>query len=182
MQFKDIIKLSILITTLLLIQGCVNLASDPRTSGTIIEDQAIELKISNLIQADKTLKNKIRVNVTSYDNNVLLTGEALTKTARARVVEHAKKVIKVQEIYNEITVMPLSSLKIRNNDAWITTKIKTKLFNDKGLGTFHTKAVTDKGIVYLMGLVTRKEADIVTNTVRRIPGVRRVVRVFEYQD
>ncbi len=182
MQFKDIIKFAVLITTLLFIQGCVNLASDPRTSGTIVEDQAIELKISNRIQADKTLKNRVRINITSYDNNVLLTGEALTEELRKRVIEHASKVIKVEEIYNEIAVMPLSSFKVRNNDAWITTKIKTKLFNDKGLGTFHTKAVTDRGIVYLMGLVTRKEADIVTDIVRRIKGVRRVVRVFEYQD
>ncbi len=181
-NFNDYRKIALLLTLLLFIQGCVNLASDPRTSGTIIEDQAIELKIFNLIGADKALKNKIRINVTSYDNNVLLTGEALTKKTRARVVEHVRRVIKVQEIYNEITVMPLSSLKIRNNDAWITTKVKTKLFNDKGLGTFHTKAVTDKGVVYLMGLITHKEADVVTDTVRRIPGVRRVVRVFEYQD
>ncbi len=182
MQFKDILKFSILIAVLLFTQGCVNLASDPRTSGTIVEDQAIELKISNLIQADKILKNRVRINVTSYDNNVLLVGEALTEETRARVVEHASKVIKVDQVYNEIAVMPLSSFKVRNNDAWITTKIKTKLFNDKGLGTFHTKAVTDRGIVYLMGLVTHKEADTVTDIVRRIPGVRRVVRVFEYQD
>ncbi len=182
MQFKDILKFSILITTLSFIQGCVNFASDPRTSGTIIEDQSIELKISNLIQADKTLKNKIRINVTSYDNNVLLTGEALTKTIRAQVINHVGKVTKVEEIYNEIVIMPLTPLKVRNNDAWITAKIKTKLFNDKGLGTFHTKAVTNRGVVYLMGLVTRQEADTVTDTVRRIPGVKRVVRIFEYQN
>ncbi len=168
--------------TLLLSQGCINLASDPRTSGTIIEDQAIELKIKNLINNDPTLKGKVRINITSYDNNVLLAGEASSEELRSKIVEYASKVAKVDQIYNEIAIMPPISLKARNNDALITAKVKTKLLNDKGLGVFHTKAVTDKGVVYLMGLVTRQEADAVTDIVRRIPGVKRVVRVFEYQD
>lgn len=154
---------------------------DRRTTGTVVEDQAIELKAYEALDSQR-LANA-HVNVTSYNNNVLLTGEVPDEQTRAWVEERVAEVEKVRQVHNELVVAPPSSLGSRSNDAWITTKVKTSLVRITGLPGFdptRVKVVTERGSVYLMGLVTQAEGDAAAGVARQVSGVQRVVKLFEY--
>ncbi len=154
---------------------------DRRTAGTVVEDQAIELKAYEVLDSQR-LANA-HVNVTSYNNNVLLSGEVPDESTREWVEERVAEVEKVRQIHNELAVAPPSSLGSRSNDAWITTKVKTSLVRISGLPGFdptRVKVVTERGSVYLMGLVTQAEGDAAASVARQIAGVQRVVKLFEY--
>ncbi len=157
-----------------------SVANDRRTAGTVLEDQSIELKASNAIQSDETLSKAVHVSVTSFNDIVLLTGQAPTQTLRERIVDHVRGIEKIRRIHNEITIEEPTSFKTRSNDTWITTKAKSTLLGAKGLEATHIKVVTENGVVYLMGLVTRQEGDTAAKTVQQVTGVQRVVKVFEY--
>lgn len=156
---------------------------DRRTAGTLVEDQAIELKAYEALDRDPQRLANAHVNVTSYNNSVLLTGEVPDEQTRAWVEERIEQVEKVREVHNELVVAPPSSLGSRSNDAWITTKVKTSLVRITGLPGFdptRVKVVTERGSVYLMGLVTQAEGDAAASVARQISGVQRVVKLFEY--
>jgi osmotically-inducible protein OsmY len=157
-----------------------SVANDRRTAGTVLEDQTIEVKASNAIQSDEALSKAVHVSVTSFNNIVLLTGQAPTRELRDRVVNHVRDIEKIRRIHNEISIEEPTSFKTRSNDTWITTKAKSTLLGAKGLEATHIKVVTENGVVYLMGLVTRQEGDTAAKTVQQVTGVRRVVKVFEY--
>jgi len=162
-----------------------NVVHDRRTAGTIIEDQAIELKAYRAIHKDKELASQSHISVTSYNMNVLLTGETPTEALRQRAVEIVRRIPKVRRVYNELAVAGPSSLTSRSNDALITAKVKLALFKIKGLEGFdptRVKVVTERGNVYLMGLLTHREADAVAEAARRVSGVQRVIKLFEYID
>ena len=185
------IATSILILGLL--QGCAGVlvaagasaaaaAVDRRTAGTILEDEAIELKIRNGIYQDKELENKIHINVTSYNNVVLLSGEAPTTEMRDLAVNRAREVEKVKRVYNEIQLSPVSSLKARSTDTWITSKIKTALVGTQDINTVHVKVITENRTVYLMGLLSKEEGDIAGNVASSVGGVQGVMKLFEFID
>ena len=153
---------------------------DRRTAGTIIEDQAIELKAYRAIQADKELDEQTHINVTSYDTAVLVTGESPLDEMREKIISIVSSVEKVTHVYNEITIAASSSMVSRSSDVYITAKVKAKLFGDRILSGLVIKVVTEKGVVYLMGLVTREEAEIATNIARETGGVQKVVKLFKY--
>ena len=158
---------------------------DRRTAGTIIEDQAIELKAARAIRRDKELASQSHINVTSYNMVVLLSGETPTEALRQRAVEIVRRIPKVRRVYNELAVAGPSSLTSRSNDALITAKVKLALFHIKGLEGFdptRVKVVTERGNVYLMGLLTHREAESVAEAARRVSGVQRVIKLFEYID
>ncbi|MCZ6804559.1 MAG: BON domain-containing protein [Proteobacteria bacterium] len=157
-------------------------AVDRRTPGTIVEDQTIEVKATRAINTDKELNEQAHLNVISYNTVVLLTGETPTDAMRLRVVELVKAVEKVTHVYNEITIAAPSSLTSRGSDSIITAKVKTKMFADKELSGFKVKVVTEKGVVYLMGIVSHFEADIATEITRQTGGVQKVVKLFQYTD
>jgi osmotically-inducible protein OsmY len=157
----------------------VVVAEDRRTVGTITEDQAIELKTSNRI-GDR-IKNG-HVNVTSYNRMVLLTGEAPDAAAKATAEKVAQGVDNVRGVYNELAVGPNSALSARANDTYLTSVVKARFVDAQRFSPVHVKVVTEAGVVYLMGLVTRKEADAASEIARTTRGVHRVVRVFEYID
>lgn len=157
----------------------VVVAEDRRTVGTITEDQAIELKTANRI--DEQLKNA-HVNVTSYNRMVLLTGEVPSATAKAAAEKAAQAVDNVRSVYNELVVGPNSALSARANDTYLTSVVKARFVDAQRFSPVHVKVVTEAGVVYLVGLVTRKEADAATEVARTTRGVRRVVRMFEYLD
>ena len=157
-----------------------SVANDRRTAGTVLEDQSIELKASNAIQSDETLSKAVHVSATSFNNIVLLTGQAPTQALRKRIVDHVSDIDKIRRIHNEITIEEPTSFKTRSNDTWITTKAKSTLLGAKGLEATHIKVVTENGVVYLMGMVTRQKGDTAAKTVQQVTGVRRVVKVFEY--
>lgn len=151
--------------------------SDRRTSGAQIEDQAIELKAANRIR--EALGDRVHVNVTSYNRQVLLTGEALTEADKAAAEKAAGAVENVRSMVNEIGVMGASSLTSRSNDTILSGKVKASLVDAKDLSANVFKVVTERGTVFLMGRVTEREAGRAVDIARSVSGVQRVVRVFE---
>lgn len=181
---------------LALVQGCApaliggaatgaTVAHDRRTAGTFIEDQAIELKAKAALGDDPELRAQAHLNVTSINMVVLLSGEAPSEALRQRAGELVSKVERVRRVHNEVQVAAPSSMMTRSSDTLITARVKTALFGIKGLEDFdptRVKVVTENGTVFLMGLLTRAEADATARTASRVGGVQRVVKLFEYQD
>lgn len=155
---------------------------DRRTTGTLIDDELIELRSINALRQNSKLWDQSHINVTSFNNIVLLTGETPDESLRQRAAEAVGGLEKVRKVHNEIVVAAPSSMISRSSDTWITGKVKTLLLNARKLDAARVKVVTENGIVYLMGLVTRFEADAATDVIRQVRGVQRVVKVFEYID
>lgn len=156
------------------------MAADRRTSGTYIEDQGIEIKAEKAISDQ--LGDNIHVNVTSFNRNVLITGEAFNEDSKAKAESIAKSVENVRTVTNELVVAPSSSLSERSNDTYITSKVKANMVSENRFPANYVKVVTEGSVVYLMGLVTHKEADDAVEIARGISGVEKVVKVFEYLD
>lgn len=159
--------------------GTASVAADPRTTGTIVEDEAIEIKARQAWTADKELREQAHLNVTSYDGNVLLTGEAPTEQLRTRAVDLVLAIPKVTRIYNEIALAAPSSMTSRGSDTLITSKVKTQLLAEEDTSGFNVKVVTENGVVYLMGIVSASEAIEAIEVTRRIDGVQRVVSLLQ---
>ncbi|MEJ0046561.1 MAG: BON domain-containing protein [Rhodospirillales bacterium] len=158
--------------------GGALVAEDRRSPGIQLEDQNIELKAGNRI-TDKH-HDLVHINVTSFNRNVLLTGEAPTSAIKADVEKIAAGVENVHGVVNEIAVAGVSSMGTRANDAFITSKVKAAYLSSQKFYPNHVKVVTESNVVYLLGMVTRKEADDATDITRNVGGVQKVVRVFEY--
>lgn len=194
MNFQTKSALFVFVILLATLQGCVGalvagaggagaaIATDRRTAGTVVEDQSIEIKIANSVASDPEMKDKVHFNVTSFNNVVLLTGEAPTEELRKTIEQYARDTEKVRKVYNEIRIDNPSPLEQRNMDTWITTKVKTKLLGTAGIRVNHIKVVTAAQQVYLMGLVTRTEADVAAQAAADVKGVNQVIKTFEYLD
>ncbi len=154
---------------------------DRRTSGIIVDDQAIKLKIMDFISKHEDIASHSDISVTSYNLSVLLAGTAENESIRRRVADYAANLPRVQRVYNEITIGPRLPLKRDAADAYLTAKIKAKLFGIEleAFDPTRVKVVTVNGVVYLMGLLTDKEAEAVVDLVRHIDGVERVVKLFD---
>jgi osmotically-inducible protein OsmY len=152
-------------------------AVDRRTSGAQLEDEGIELRAGARLR--EALGDRAHVSVTSYNRQVLLTGEAPTDREKQLAEQVVAKVENVRSIVNELGVMGSSSLTSRSSDALVTGKVKASLVDDKDLTAGAFKVVTERGTSYLMGLVTTREAERATNVTRTVSGVQRVVRLFE---
>ncbi len=153
------------------------MATDRRTTGTQVEDEGIELRAANRIR--EALGDRVHVNVTSFNRQVLLTGEAQTAEDKQRVEQIALGVENVRSVVNELGVMPNSSLSQRTSDTFITGKVRASLVDAKDLMANAFTVVTERDVVYLMGRVTPREASRATDIARGVSGVRKVVRVFE---
>ncbi|TMG73707.1 MAG: BON domain-containing protein [Betaproteobacteria bacterium] len=172
------------------LQGCVPLMigaggaaaysslEDRRTTGIQIEDEAIETRASNRI-SDR-FGSRVHVNVTSYNRVALLTGEVPDDAARAEAEKIVRAVPNVREVTNDLQVAGISSYPARANDAYLTTKVRGRLFDTKRVSPVHLKVVTEAGAVYLMGVVSEAEAEEAVDIARNTGGVRKVVKVFEY--
>jgi len=148
----------------------------------VIEDQAIELKASESIFSDKELRESTHVNFTSFNTVVLVSGEAPTEAMRDKIINIVRNIEKVTSVHNEMTIAAPSSFMSRSSDSVITSKVKTKLIADKTASALNTKVVTEKGVVYLMGMLPREKADAATEIARTTGGVQKVVRLFQYTD
>ena len=160
----------------------VNVATDPRTTGTLVEDEAIELKALKAFYQDKQIRSQTHINVTSYNNTVLVTGEAPTEELRTRLIEIVRNIDKVKHVHNEVTIAAPSALVARSSDTLVTGKVKSKILASRKLKGLNVKVVTDKGVVYLMGIISRAEAEAMTDITRQTGGVQKVVKLFEYID
>ena len=154
-------------------------SEDRRTLGTVTEDQGIELKASSRIGSK--FKNP-HINVTSYNRMALLTGEAPDAATRSEIEKIARAVENVRGVYNEIALAGNSSLSARANDSYLTSKVKTRFIDQQKFNMLHVKVVTESGVVYLLGLVTRNEAAHAIEVARTTGGVQKVVKLFEYLD
>ena len=158
--------------------GTALVATDRRTTGTQVDDEVIEDKISFNVR--ERFRDGFHVNVTSYNAIVLLTGEVPTEAARADIAQLALSTPKVRAIQNELTIGPVTDLGSRSNDTLITSKVKTRFVEANKFQINHVKVVTERGVVYLLGLVRRGEGDAAAEIASTTAGAQRVVKVFEY--
>ena len=171
------------------LQGCVGVmavgagtaalsAADRRTTGVQIEDERIELVSSN--RFGEAFGDKAHINITSYNRNVLLTGEV----ADAKASEQAEKIVRavpnVRGITNDLQVAPLASMGSRAGDVATTGKVKARFVDAGKFNPVHVKVVTEASVVYLLGIVSETEAGDAVEVARTTGGVRKVVKIFEY--
>ncbi|MEO7954954.1 MAG: BON domain-containing protein [Polaromonas sp.] len=152
-------------------------AVDRRTSGAQLDDEAIELRAGSRIRSE--LGTRVRVSITSYNRQVLLTGEVPNLQDKHLVEQVVSRVDNVASVVNELAVINSPSLVERSSDALLTGRVKAMLLDTKGLQSNAFKVVTERGTTYLMGRVTQSEADRASEVVRSTPGVQKVVRIFE---
>ena len=157
--------------------GSALMVTDRRTSGTQLEDQEIELKAVN--RAREIVGDAGHVNATSYNRLVLLTGEVPSEADKTAVEQSVTRIENVRTVVNELAVMGASSLGARSNDTLLTTKVKTSFIDAKDVFSNAIKVVTERGTVYLMGIVTEREANRASDLARSVSGVQKVVRVFQ---
>ena len=182
----------IALSALPVLQGCIPLiiggaigagalvVTDRRPAGTMAQDEGIE------IRAVKRINDRFRetshINATSFNQNVLLSGEAGTDKIKADAEAIVRSDEKVKNVFNEITIAGNSSLGSRGNDTAITSKVKTRFLANAGrFAPNHIKVVTENSVVYLMGVVTKSEGDAATEVASTTSGVQRVVKLFEYK-
>ena len=159
--------------------GAGTAANDARTTGTFIDDELIESKVITKLSQQGDLWEQSHVNATSLNNIVLLTGETTSEDNKRRIAQITASIEKVRSVHNELAIAAPSSMVARSSDTWITSKVKTNLLSEMNTDATRVKVVTEKGVVYLMGLVSSAEADNATELARRVGGVERVVRLFE---
>ncbi len=156
--------------------GTVLVASDRRSAGIQLEDESIELRAKSAIR--EQIGTRVRVDVTSYNRQALLTGDVANAQDKQAVERLVAKVDNVKSVVNELAVQNTPSLWDRSNDVLMTGRVKAA-FIDANVQVNAVKVTTERGVVYLMGRVTQPEAERATEAARSISGVRRVVRVFE---
>jgi len=158
--------------------GGAMVASDRRTTGIQVEDETIEQRSATAIR--ENFGSKEHINITSYNRQVLITGEVTSDTVRRQVESLISRVENVRAVVNELAVGPASSFSDRSSDAVLVAKVKAAMVDTEDVFSNVFKVVGERGTVYLMGRVTQREAKRATDVVRGVSGVKRVVRVFEY--
>ena len=159
------------------IVGSSMVATDRRTSGTQLEDQSIEFK--SIKRIGDVIGDRGHLNVTSYNRLVLVTGEVPTEADKASVEQAVARIDNVRSVINEVGVMVSSSIGTRSNDTLLTSKVKASMVDAKDVQSGAYKVVTERGVVYLMGRVTEREANRAAEIARGVSGVVKVVKVFE---
>jgi len=153
-------------------------AVDRRTTGAQVDDEGIELRVSNRIS--ERYGDKVHVNVTSYNRVVMLTGEVPTAEIRDELDKSISGLAGVRGVTNETKVGPHTAFSARANDSAITGKVKARFVDANRFNAVHVKVVTEDSTVYLLGIVTEKEGNAATELARTTSGVRKVIKVFEY--
>ena len=171
------------------VQGCVGLllggavvggfaATDRRTLGAQTDDKTIAIKAESRIVG--IVGEPSHINVTSFNRRVLLTGEVRDEAAKAAAEQEAKAIDGVHSVLNELVVAEPSSFGQRSNDTYITSKVKASLLDAKDVFGNAVKVVTERGVVYLMGQATEREAKRSAEIAAGVDGVQKVVKAFEY--
>ncbi len=187
-------KFLLLLCLSLALQGCifvvgaaagaagVAIVYDHRKIEKLMIDENIVKAANAQIKANEQLRFKSHIDVNCFNQIVLLTGEALSPELRTLAFNIVQTVPNIKKIYNQIAIKGPTSSLTQASDSWITTKIKTQMLATKGLQSSNIKVVTENGVVYLMGLVSLDQANISVNIARRVSGVQRVMKVFQYTD
>ena len=191
-QFRSILGVAFLLSTLLL-SSCSSIISvsrdEPigedygkRTPGAYVDDQLIETKSKVNLKKVDTRFAQAQVRIDSFNGVVLLTGNVPASEMRDSATEIIRKIRKVRRVNNELHVSPPRSFGAKAGDAWLSNKVKTRLRFTKKAPHSRVNVVTNNGVIYLMGLVTRKEAGTIVNVAKKSYGLQKIVRVFEYID
>ena len=191
-QFRSILGVVFLLSTLLL-SSCSSIISvsrdEPigenygkRTPGAYIDDQLIETKSKVNLKKVDTRFAQAQVRIDSFNGVVLLTGNVPASEMRDSATEIIRKIRKVRRVNNELRVSPPRSFGAKAGDAWLSNKVKTRLRFTKKAPHSRVNVVTNNGVIYLMGLVTHKEAETIVNVAKKSYGLQKIVRVFEYID
>ncbi|WP_424947377.1 BON domain-containing protein [Candidatus Spongiihabitans sp.] len=161
--------------------SAVDLALERRTAGRIIDDNFLELKLRNIYSADEQLGVAENISVVSFNGIVLLTGEVHTDAQRQRAEALvAEQSVETRKVVNELDLSGKTNLASRANDSYITGKVKAKLIRAEHIPSSNIKVITERGGVYLLGLVTRDEAEAAVEVTKSVRGVTRIIKVFEY--
>jgi osmotically-inducible protein OsmY len=171
------------------LQGCVEMAAvgvgagvvsafDRRTTGAQVDDEGIELRATNRIS--ERFGDKAHVNVTSFNRSVLITGEVPDAKVRDEIGKIVAAVPNARAVTNDLEVMASTTLGNRTHDATLTGKVKARFLDANRFNPLHVKVVTERSIVYLLGIVTEAEAAEAVEIARTTGGVRKVVRMFDY--
>ncbi|MDB4512232.1 BON domain-containing protein [Arenicella sp.] len=189
--FSNLTLVALLLSTL---SGCVtaviagvavatvDVIQDRRTVGEYVDDASIEVKSKNYVLSTKELRSSARIKTDSWNGILLLTGEIDNEQLKQEVVTFMKTIQGVRQVVDETTVTGKTALLARTHDAWITSKVKSRLVLKTGIDANRVKVITTRATVYLMGIVTQEEANKATELTREVRGVARVVKVFEYTD
>jgi osmotically-inducible protein OsmY len=153
---------------------------DKRPVKVMLQDRNATQTAQDYINADPILRKRTHISVATFNHIMILVGQAETPALRARAYRLASNAKHVQKIYNEITIAPPTSFGRRTDDAWITTKAKSAMLAKGGLHSTQIKVVTENGTVYLMGEVSRQQGNLAASVARRVAGVKKVVKVFQY--
>ena len=189
-MLKQLTTIALLTGTTLLFAGCGSMLSSlemdtitdepvERTMAQQFEDESIETKAEVNIHAADDAFDNAHLAIVSYNGYVLLAGQVGDEALKAKATEVVRKIHGVRRIYNELQIASPSSAMTRSSDTWITAKVKTWLLGRSDTEGMRVKVLTENGVVYLMGLVTRAEAERISDEAAGISGVQRVVQLFE---
>jgi len=160
----------------------VGIDKTERSFGRFIDDELIETYVgANLLKANPGYQ-AAHIRVVSFNGIVLLVGQLKSETLRGEATNIANQVRNVKRVHNELTVSGPISVPARSNDAWLKTKIKSSMLATEGINPLDVKVVVENGIVYLMGLVNKTQADLTVKISRQTYGVQKIVKVFEYSE
>jgi osmotically-inducible protein OsmY len=185
-------KLLIIAAAVLSLQGCIFVVGaaagaaaaagvyDHRKVEKVISDEKITNKVVFNINHVPGMSDTSHISVATFNHVVLLTGETTSPDMRQQAEAAAHSVDGVQQVYNQITIQGPTSSLTRASDSWITAKIKTRMLATKDLKSGTIKVITENGTVYLMGIVTRDQADGAVDISRQVSGVQKVVKIFQY--
>ncbi len=194
---KKTLKTAKILTTLfastLMLQGCVaaligggaaatKVATDPRTAGTQVDDNTLEIKVRYNISKDPQIDDEARVEAISYSGRVLLIGQVPNESLKSVAESLARGTEGVDNVYNEIRTGTPIDFKTRSKDTWITTQIKSKLFIENSVKATDVKVITENAEVFLLGNLTSTQADAAAEVARNISGVRKVIKVVKHLD
>ena len=195
-NYKSTIRHTILLSVIsmgaITLPGCVPVAvvatpavivgSNAISSNQPVESQAhdfgTKMKIMNIVNTDKTLKGKVNIEAAVFNNIVLLLGQVPTDKIKQDVAKKVSKLEHVSLVYDEISVGPIVPISTYANDGWITTKVKSRFVSK--VNPLHFKIITEKGVVYIMGLTTKEEGALASKIASRTKGVNKVVEIYAY--
>jgi osmotically-inducible protein OsmY len=186
---RPLVKATLCLALLGSLSGCVVLAVggvaaaagasvDRRTLGAQADDKSIAVKAD--IRLPKITGPDVHINANSFNRQVLLTGEVKDEAMKATVEREVRAINGVASVANELTVAGPATYTMRANDSLITTKVKASLVDMKTISATSFKIITERGVVYMMGRVTQREAQVAADVARGVSGVNKVVKIFEY--
>ncbi len=161
--------------------GGAVMVNDRRSFTTQIDDHGLDVAVTDALNEDDGLRNQSRIRVISMNRRVLLVGQVPNQMLKDRAVQIARANPDVLQLHDQLRIGNPVGFTTQSNDTWTTTKVKSRMFSDNELDAMRIKVITENGEVFLLGLVNASEADLAVDVARTTSGVRKVIKVFEYQ-